>query len=210
MGNIAGGIFILIMGTVIIVLGKESGNLRVLGIAGAVMALFGALVIWEEIWGLNDIGRLLMVWLPCGSLGFMCLYAGLTHLYIKLFCCRRKVTGTFLEVKRVCYSAYRSRHSYVPVFQYHVEGSRYRGESEESYLRKGRLEKYQKPTGICFKTPAVSDRHNAAAYRDHVPWRGCFYDRPYLKMKKQMIKLNQNKTGGRTCMIRYPGPGRQK
>lgn len=160
MGNIAGGIFILIMGIIIIVLGKESGNLRVLGIAGIVMALFGALVIWEEIWGLNDIGRLLMVWLPCGSLGFMCLYSGLTHLYIKLFCCRRKITGTFLEVKRVCYSAYRNRQSYVPVFQYHVEGRRYRGGSEESYLRKGRLEKYYKngqeyPIFVSVKNPRV-------------------------------------------------------
>ena len=57
MGNIAGGIFIFIMGIVIIVLGKESGNLRVLGIAGAVMALFGALVIWEEIWGLASLRK---------------------------------------------------------------------------------------------------------------------------------------------------------
>lgn len=48
----------------------------------------------------------------------------------------------------------------MPVFQYHVEGRRYRGESEESYLRKGRLEKYYKsgqeyPIFVSVKNPRV-------------------------------------------------------
>lgn len=160
MENIAGGIFILIVGIVIIMLGKSSGYFKVPGITGAVMAVFGILVIWEEIWGVNDIGRLLMVWLLGGSIGFMCLYSGFAHMYIKLFCCRRKVMGTFLEVKRAYQPMHRSRRSYVPVFQYHIDGRQYRKESEEHYFRKGRLEKYYKrgqeyPIFVSVKNPRV-------------------------------------------------------
>lgn len=160
MENIAGGIFILIVGIVIIILGKSSGYFKVLGIAGAVMAVLGILVIWDEILGLNDIGRLLMVWLIGGSLGGLCLYFGWQHLYIKLFCCRRKVMGTFLEVKRAYQPMHRNRRSYVPVFQYCIDGRQYRKESEERYLRKGRLEKYYKsgqeyPIFVSVKNPRV-------------------------------------------------------
>lgn len=122
--------------------------------------MLGVLFIREEIWGLSRLEKVLMIWLMAGSLGIMTLYSGCRHLYMKIFCCRQKITGTFLKIKR--HSAFHQyRASYTLEFQYHVDGRWYQKESEEAYLNTGgRLEKCYKsgqeyPIFVSVKDPKV-------------------------------------------------------
>lgn len=153
------GIAFLIIGIIVIALRKSSINTAAATIAGVIAIALGVLFILGGLGRLNRFGKVLMIWLLAGSVGIMALYSGCRHLYIKIFCCRRKMMGTFLDIKR--HSAiHQYRHSYTLEFQYRVDGRQYQKESEETYYNRDRLEKYYKngqeyPIFISVKNPKI-------------------------------------------------------
>lgn len=160
MGTIVIGVFCLITGIVLIATRKSAINTAATSIAGMIVAALGVLVIGEELWGLNRIGKILIIWLIGGSLGMVFLYSGCRHLYIKIFCCRENISETFLGIKKHHGFWHSNRHSYTLEFKYRVGGRWYQNESEERYFRTGRLEKNYRmgqeyPIFVSLKKPEI-------------------------------------------------------
>ena len=159
MGTIIIGIFFLITGGIVIARRKNSIDAAAVTIAGIIAAALGALLIWGGIWGLNRMGKVLMIWLIGGSVAIMALYSGCRHLYIKIFCCRQETMGTFQGIKKHS-GFYRNRYAYTLEFQYRADGKWYRKESEDMYINRGRLEKkyengQEYPIFISTKNPGI-------------------------------------------------------
>lgn len=136
--KIAAGIICLIVGIIIILVTKYSMNAKITVIVGVIFCSIGVLSIYIELFGQGPVTQILLMWLICGSFGGFMTYMGGVHIYTKLFCCRSKTDGTFLQLVRYWH---RNTASYSLQFSYRIGNRTYVKSSFESYSFKGRLEK---------------------------------------------------------------------